>query len=300
MRSRPLPLIFLATLHIAVPVFNTAFSALLMKESYGTYLQTLVRESSFWALFCAFALYPIAGAAILAIKEWSYGLYTLSMGIGFYHTVNSYQLMGQTTAIAIFVAANLISLALVTYFLLPLIRRSYFDRHIHWWQAKPRYQIELPAIMKGSFGECRCMIRDLSEGGVFIKFAKRLDPAEIPEISFSIFDQLVRVDCSIIYRRAKGITGYGMQFRHTPQTKHQIKRIIRGIRLMGVQTAFGRTDWTDGFKNWATTLIKPKKGFLQEALAPEYNLRAVPKPETKTEPESKHQLDTETEHSAAA
>ena len=138
MKRRPWPIILLAIFHVIAPLGNILVNSYLAKVSLSVYLQVLTAPENLKTLL-VFVLVPLAGAVLIYIcKKWSYILYIVLMTIPFGYSLLSYlknATFGMTVALVVFYFVNML---VIGYFLLPAVRRLYFDPRMRWWETKPR------------------------------------------------------------------------------------------------------------------------------------------------------------------
>ena len=242
-----------------------------MHISYGQYLHTLLRHGTVLDLASVFLLYPIAGFAIYSVKNWSYPVYLAVMASTFYFNFQDWRHYPGVFTLPIFLGTLFLNIALVSYFLLPAVRTTYFNRRLRWWESKPRYEVHIPAILeapsqdgKAHGKHLKCTVSNLSEGGAFVNCRKNLEVGTVVQLHFSIFDRPVTADAKICHRRWQGVRGYGLEFQHSPDSRVQLQRIAKGLRLIGIQTRAAEGNWGESLTRWAATLFKTGKGLVPE------------------------------------
>ena len=264
MRTKPWPIIVLAILYVLGPFFNTFAGALVMPLPYFEYVQALVKHGTWWDLVTVVGLYPLAGFAIFSVKEWSYPVYLIIMAIASWANFQDYRHFSSVFTLQLFIATTVLNVGLVSYFLLPAVRAAYFNKRLRWWESKPRYEIAVPAVLERDGFRTKCTIANISEGGVFLKCGKKLEQNEVVQLQFTVFSRPVDVQGKVVYRLWKGIRGYGVEFIHTDETKQQIIRLTKGLRLMGMQTRSNAPDWKTSFAQWIVNLVTSGRGWVPE------------------------------------
>ncbi|HLD99962.1 MAG TPA: PilZ domain-containing protein [Bdellovibrionota bacterium] len=263
MKARPWPIIVLTILYLLGPVFSILVASYLMHMSPIKYLFLWLPRASYWSALSTFCLYPIAGVAIYLMKPWSYALFITITALTTYQDYAAWRAHPAVMGFPVLFGLTLINVAIVAYFALPSVRTPFFNRRLRWWESKPRYRMEIPAVLESDRGQTKCSLMNLSLGGGFIKSAKTLDTTAKSKLRFAIFNQTILVEARPVYRRARGTRGYGLEFVHTPESKQTIGRIMQGLALAGVKQSEQQNVWAS-FKDWVTALFRTGRGLVPE------------------------------------
>lgn len=190
MKKRPWQILLLAAMHALSPISAFFIGAWRMDLSPWAYSLFLRSEDS-WTLVQHFALYPLGGLAIYSMKRWSYLVFLSVMAWSFW----KHSQMGLPVIRLALVYS--INLGLVTYFMIPAVRRAYFDSRIKWWESQTRYEFSVPAIVRGSDGQDHPIaLLDFSQGGVFARWDSEKSAPEAQtrlRIEVSLGGDLLRV-----------------------------------------------------------------------------------------------------------
>lgn len=266
MRNRPWPLILIALLHVIAPVMNLLVSAWISRMPLGTYTRQLMSTESTPELIAFFALLPIAGAAIYAIKSWSYPVFLLSVGFTFYTNFKSYQASPHLFNLPMLISTYLVNIGLVSYFLIPAVRTTYFDRSLRWWESKPRFRVRFPATIGQGQGETleiqKCRIMNLSEGGAFVVVGRDLNPHQEVTLTFTFLEQEFSFHARIAHQDSQGRKGYGLQFVRQPSNLRLAKKLLKVLHIMGPSARERSQATLAGFRNWAYELVTTGKGLV--------------------------------------
>ncbi|MCB0412990.1 MAG: PilZ domain-containing protein [Bdellovibrionales bacterium] len=270
MRTRPWPIILLAIFQFASPFVSLALNAYLDSIPLGIYLKLFFQKSSTLNLIEHFALLPIAGVATFMVKKWSYPvillihLFIISRNTVIWFT--SYQ---DKWGYGLFFLISAINLILITYYLLPAVRRIYFDERLRWWQSLPRYKVSIPAQIDKDGQPVLCYIRDLSEGGAFIQVDSDLKIDDSITILFNVFSKDVSLEGKVVHVRNGDTKGIGIQFEKNKSQSVESRNIILALKLLGCELTSFKEPLMPSFISWLANLkrgqglipqLPPKKG----------------------------------------
>jgi len=252
MKIRPWPIVILAVIQILMPIFSICVNSLITGIDPVTYTKLFVHTQSFWNLIDFFALYPLAGISIYLMKKWSYPVFLGVMAWTFYRNIivweRDYQ--GHLT-IWIILGISFINLAYTTYYLLPAVRRIYFDKTLRWWESKPRFIISVESLFTVNEKEHPCRILDLSEGGVFFSTDADISEDDKVEIQIPILGQAILTSGKIVHRRRHGQSnGYGFEFEYDRHRQRALRHLILTLSDMGCDLRNKRIDLSESFKSW--------------------------------------------------
>lgn len=266
MLARPWPIVILAVLHILGPIGNLFLSAWVQKLPVNEYFFTLIHTSSAWGLIDFFVLLPLAGIALYLCKKWSYPVFLIIAGTTVYSNFQTYQQFSELFTFGMFLATFFLDAVFVGYFLIPAVRAPYVDPRLRWWESKPRFVVRIRTLIFIGQNKFNGVIMDISQGGVFIKTPRTLDSQEPVRLLFSIFGKEFNVNGQIVYRRQGQMPGFGIRFLHTTKTKRAIKRFVKGLESMGINT---RThfDWKSDLITWVADFVTTGKGLIPKVPA---------------------------------
>lgn len=278
MRHRPWPLVILAITQALAPITNVILSASLQKLSLAKYLQLFFQTKSWYEIVTFFGLFPLAGYALWAMKKWSYPVFLIVAGWTFFRNYQTWYYYPSVFSLPLLIFAYMVNLGLVSYFLIPAVRAVYFNPKLRWWEAKPRYELRLSGDLQGSFGSAKCTVVNVSEGGVFIETAQKLNKEEDVFVTFSFYALNFHSKAKVVHQARPETNGYGVQFTDMDDfALRNVRRMVKALQLLGVQERSGRVAWYEDLSQWATKLFTTGKGLLPD----------VPKHQIKADPEKK-------------
>ena len=268
MEYKPWPLIILAFFHFIEPLTKISFYSAYFSVNPVDVVLIEYQASSTLQFFEYFFLFPIAGIAIFAVKKWSFPVFliieawVLITNIPYF---NELYLTSQFLLLGFFILFGILNITVVSYLLLPAVRIAYLDPRIRWWEAKPRYSVDI---------ECKVndkpigRIKNLSESGVFISTHEDLPIDSIIKLEYTLetVDSNAIKICTqahIIHKfTINSSEGYGIQYTDLPHsTKHFIHSKIKYLEKAGYDRRPPRRHITDLF-NWLAKLIKTGEGLL--------------------------------------
>ncbi|MEW6055701.1 MAG: PilZ domain-containing protein, partial [Bdellovibrionota bacterium] len=158
-----------------------------------------------------------------------------------------------------------VNIVFVSYFLLGAVRAPYFNPRLRWWESKPRYLVQLKAVVSSSTLNQKCTILDISEGGAFIKTAMPLLLGDVVRLDISFLDRTLSVVGHVVHCGRSEVKGYGVQFLNGGHAaKKAIRKLIETFAVIGLETRPRRPDWVRDFFGWAMRLLTTGQGFLPE------------------------------------
>lgn len=230
MQYRPIQLIILAILHLLEPIGKIIMYAFLARISPW---QVIVREVSLGtplSIFEFFFLFPIIGACLYFVKRWTLiAFLALETWVLFANRVSFILLYenGHHFFLFMVILFAFLNIGVCIYLLLPAIRACYLDPKIRWWEACPRYTLNIDCMINKQKGK----IINLSYTGVFINIENtKLDVEQNEE-----FDIQFSLGCSEFSLKAKaihhmtiaGVEGTGaMLYKLTLKDKFNLKKEI--------------------------------------------------------------------------
>jgi hypothetical protein len=254
----------LALFQILTPVFTVLFNAAALHVSPSFVLGWILNRPGL-EVFESLALMPIAGLAILRMRRWSYLVFCLAMLWSIAANLRHWQYASSNYSALSIATVYLFQLGLAVYFLLPAVRRTYFDPTVRWWESKPRYELKVPARL----GEHDGTILNVSEGGVFVETRDRLPMGQKLTLQFDILGQSFGIVAAVVHERESreggGALHYGLRFEHTQETERRFRNLTRGLQLLGFQDRSKRLPGFQSFREWFSTLLKTGRGLTPEA-----------------------------------
>ena len=229
MRNRPWPLILLAFIQFVTPVLNVFLNSWALKV-HPSLIVTWWLERPAVEIFESFALMPIAGIAIYRMKRWSYVVFFVALFWNLLSNLKYLDFAFSNLPTLFSLLYALVNILLVSYFLLPTVRRTYFDRSIRWWESKPRFDVATPLQLTKDGHSVEGSILNLSEGGMLIKSSATLERNASYELEFQILSKVFRVKGQIVHLQDSLA---GVQFLHTAESDREFRKLVRGLDLIG-------------------------------------------------------------------
>jgi len=266
MPYRPLALIVLGVLHILEPVGKILYYKIFLSHLSDNLISNIFKLP-FWELFTWLALFPIAGIAILAVKNWSLPVFLAVEAYVLASNYSVFKLMylnGHFIDLAVLLGFTLLNILVVSFILVPAVRIYYTDPKLRWWEAHPRYNVKLECELEG-FGESH--IHDMSKSGVFVS---NIDGGpsvgDIVPIKFTENDDEYKLNGKVIAFFKKGdIDGIGIQFFANSRDKvKDIKKLIKKWERSGVNRRPKRRDYLSELKNLPVKFMKPIKDLVSQ------------------------------------
>lgn len=264
MKTKPWPLIVIAILHLLSPVGNIIVNSYLANVSINRYIQALFSEDELFRT-AIFLLIPILGGALIyQCKRWSYNLYLIIMTIPFIYSYLSWE-SKPTLQLGVFLGlAYLVNLFVVGYFILPQVRKVYFDPRLRWWETKPRFSTEFSSVIKWMDESFNGNIKNISEGGLFIETNKKINTnarifLECEKFGFNLFGEVMY--CKPLNNNY----GYGISLNLKDDELKNLKQVLNSLSANGSLSSSRAPNKEDSFRYWLTNLILNKKGFLPQS-----------------------------------
>lgn len=265
MQYRPLPLIILGILHILEPVGKILYYKIFLNDLSSKFLANLF-NLPFLETFTWFALFPIAGVAILAVKSWSLPVFLLVETYVIISNMPLFKLMfkkGLYLQLSGFVLFTLLNILVVIFVLVPAVRVYYMDPKLRWWEAFPRYSVNLKALLEG-FGET--IIHDMSKSGIFVEAQDGIKEGDIIPVEFTANDQEFKLSGKVVAFFQKGdIKGMGIQFFGLELAeKRKLAKLIKAWDKEGIPRRPAKRNYIVETKTWFKRLFTTGKGLVPE------------------------------------
>lgn len=268
MKTRPWPLVVLAGLQILSPVGTVLINSWALGVA-PHYVIGFLLEAKPLRVFESLALMPIAGIAIYLMKPWSYAIFAGAMLWSLGANLSNWSYATQSFSAVGLVLLYLFQFALAFYFLLPSVRRTYFDASMRWWEAKRRYLLAVPVTVTRGAERISAQGLNLSEGGMLIRMPG-VSPAkgERLGLSFSVAGVEFQVEGEAVYSKssADGASEDGIRFLLDEHSGPRFQRLARALELLGVPSRDAETQrpWYLSLGDWALRLVRTGKGWAPE------------------------------------
>ncbi len=193
-------------------------------------IEGVINNIEFWALF------PLAGYALVSIKSWSFFFF---IGLQIYSVYNyiTYEKFtwpyGTETP---HISSGLLlffNMALVLYFIVPANRRPYWNKTRRLWRNTSRYATSLQTKFKSNGKTICTTITNISETGAYFITTHRLPVGHKMELSLPIEGEEKKIEA--IIRRIQetpneSYFGYGVEFSGiTKKDKKLLKSFVKEL-----------------------------------------------------------------------
>ena len=147
MKNKPLLFIILGIIHLVEPIFKLLYFKATTHFPMHLIIENISQMSGAREVFEFWFLFPIGGIALLGIKKWSYSIFVSVQAYSIFTHLNyesyTWPYVSSTPQwpSLVILACNL---AMILYFLLPEIRKPFFDKDMRWWEHRERYTLRVP------------------------------------------------------------------------------------------------------------------------------------------------------------
>jgi hypothetical protein len=259
MKRRPWPLIILALFHCLSPFGNKISNALWSSLPVWTYLRVSYQWPNIEKNWPEFVFPVIAGIAIYLCRRWSFYIYLTAMLSLFVSSYIGYQGRGYSVILEL-IAVYSINLLLVGYFLIPSVRRVYFNPRLRWWETARRYRAEMDAVIVCQSERFTGFVNNISKSGLFMKSAIVPPDKETVKIEFSFKNTKYHFSGTVIRHSDQQLVGFGIQFDHTLVSAKAAKALVQSLEDDGRLIESRLPSKDEGFWNWLKTLARTGQG----------------------------------------
>jgi hypothetical protein len=258
MKRKPWILIVLAILHFIAPFGTMALNAHWAGRDFFYHLELFFQPFNFIHEWPHLILPWVAAAAIWSCRKWSFYLYIICiLGLCFVSFNNYYQ--GNTAINPTRLSALYIfNLVVVAYFLLPAVRKVYFDPRMRWWETSPRYFINVDSQFFTSTVQGTGFIENISESGLLIKSENLPADKELISVDFKFDETGLSLKGRVIHHQHLNNMGFGIKFIHDLSTKRKLKSLIQVLNKKGLLDPKRMPGQEDRFTAWISDLLHGK------------------------------------------
>lgn len=259
MKQRPWPIIILTAFHVVAPVGNILINAWVSKINLFYYLRVIAAPENRLVLLI-FTVVPLVGALLIYIcKKWSYWAYIVLMTIPFGYSLMSYLKSATFTMTIALVVFYIINMLVIGYFLLPAVRRLYFDPRMRWWETKPRYKADFQCQVDYKGAQHWVEIKNISQGGAFLETPSDLEDGTMLKIFFKDPQGVLHLEGEIVYKRQQAPTGYGFKFTKESSKEPRLKELLNKLAADGTLIQGRLPGPEDSFVGWLKSLFPSAK-----------------------------------------
>ncbi len=260
MERRPWILVFIAVFNLIAPFVNVLGSYFSSQVPFKIFLQAVLVPANIIPFAFIFIPSFIAAYAIWVSKKWSYFVFLCCMLVLVVRNGYLY-FIGQNISFTDFLIASFINTFLVSYFLIPNVRKIYFNPRLRWWETKTRYSKNVNIILNINNESVGTSFSDISEGGIFIVSPQNIALNSVVPISFIDEGISFELQGEVVYKRPDD-SGYGIKFVNVSSAqKKKIKQYIHILNKNNVPSAREIRPWQEDLFGWLRDL-KQFKGLL--------------------------------------
>ena len=239
------------------------FNAWALDVGAGYILSWMFQGSPLKVLESVF-LMPIAGVAIYLMKPWSYAVFLVAMGWSLVANIASFR-YAQSAQISLpmLLVVYGVQLGLAIYFMLPSVRRTYFDSRVRWWEAQRRLLFQTSFMGQLAGQGLTGKILNISAGGALLGMLNRdLKKGDTMILRFEVNGVPFETPAEAVYVSPAGV---GVRFGLTQDSAPKFVRMVKGLELIGVpfRDQEVATPWQQ-VASWAARFVKTGKGLTPE------------------------------------
>lgn len=238
MKSRPLLILIMGTLHLLEPVLKIFYFKTKTHFDVLTILSnvTYVEVSSVKGLIDFWLIFPLAGLALLSVKKWAWHFF---VAIQFYSIIThlTYERFAWPYFAEVPFYSSVILLVmnilLIVYISLPEVKMLFFEKTNRWWETRTRYAFTLPITLwytNPEKLEQACLL-NISDTGALIRFNRDIELKEFVNLNISFQDVQVQVKALVVRDDFRsGQKAYGVKFVYdTPVAlnKFKVKKLVK-------------------------------------------------------------------------
>lgn len=265
MNYKPWPFLLLSFFHFIEPVNKIIYYSVIYQIAPWRAMALQWQNGNLWDQFAFYLLFPIAGFALYKVKSWSiYVFLTVQVIVVFYNFAyfRDLWMTEQYFQLLTFTLFGFLNCIVSTYFLLPSVRKYYFDNKLRWWESSPRYQVEWTCLIND---EIEGNILNISESGVFLEGCS--DKIAIDRIfTIKIHYNLLPIELNaraVHHFAINKKEGTGMQFCYLKSEQSKmIKECITYLEKNNYPRKPLRRDNVNEFKRWVSSMLSSGDGFI--------------------------------------
>lgn len=220
MKNRPLIFNILCVIMLLEPLLKIITFKLSTGFAWDVVFNNIMQLEGAKNFFEFWLLFPLGAVALIKIRKWSYALF---IAVQLYSLITillyrsyTWPYLSKTPLLSTIIVLGL-NISLIIYFLLPDIRRPFFDKKERWWEPKTRFKCQIAAVV--NFGEAHpiynCTIHNISQTGLFLSGPAELMQKNLITIDFKLLDENFSLQAEIISRhKTDEIDGHGVKFKY--------------------------------------------------------------------------------------
>jgi hypothetical protein len=237
MKNKPLIFIILGIIHLIEPLFKLIYFKATTRFPMTTILENVTQMSGAREVFEFWFLFPIGGLALLGIKKWSYPVFVSVQAYSIFTHLSyesyTWPYVSSTPQWPSLVILSC-NITMIIYFLLPEIRKPFFDKDMRWWEHRERYTLRVPcsfsSYQNNSLQDAE--ILNISLSGAFVSIDNNLfKQGDRLTINLTFIDENISLRARVVsihsFDSAKGV---GVMFEYeTIWEQLEMSKVIKKI-----------------------------------------------------------------------
>lgn len=218
--DKPVSLYLLAFFLFIEPIIKVFYLKLQTGFEWEILARTIFSIEGFVSTFEFWALFPLAGYALISVRSWSFfvfiALQVYSLISYFTYEQFTWPYVAETPHLS---ASFLLvfNTAIVLYFSVPANRRPYWNKARRLWRNTSRYTTSLQTQFKLGTDKVTTTVTNISESGAYFTTTKSLPIGHKMQIEIPIHGKVKSIDA--VVRRAQETAhenyfGYGIEFSY--------------------------------------------------------------------------------------
>lgn len=237
MKHKPLVFIVLGLLHFCEPVFKVLYFKLSTGLEFETIMSNIFQMGGVFKLIEFWLLFPLAGMALWSVKKWGYPLFvSIQVYSVWQHLTYDSYTWPYVTKNPHFFSLIILSfnVMVILYFLLPDVRRPFFDKEMRWWEHRMRYNLPIPACFtKGDPDKIfDAEILNISHSGAFMAYNSwNIEVGDLIRVVVSYAGESLELESHVVSRhKFRDTEGVGIKFNYQNiWEKLAMARIIKQV-----------------------------------------------------------------------
>lgn len=237
MKQKPLIFLVLGVLHFSEPLFKVLYFKISTGLNFETIMSNIFQMGGALKLAEFWLLFPLAGLALWSVKRWAYPLFVSIQVYSLWHhlTYESYT-WPYVTKNPHFYGLIILSfnVMVILYFLLPDVRRPFFEKEMRWWEHRMRYNFHIPVhFTKGDPSKLYdTKILNLSQSGAFMAYtARTIEVGDLIRVFITFGSESLELESHVVSRHTfQGHEGVGLKFNYQSiWEKLSMSRLIKQV-----------------------------------------------------------------------
>lgn len=216
MKQKPLLFTILMILCLIEPLIKIFYFKALTHFELPVIMANLMARTSIKEIFDFWLVFPLAGLALVKIRNWSYFVFLalLSYVIYSFVTYEAYTWpYNSATPFFYNQVVVVFSVLILVAFLIPQVRRPFFDKRVRWWEPKTRYIVNINCRVQGKNVVFPSEILDISKTGAFLRESSYFNIGDELAIEFKYLGMNFNLPVQVISQHvSRGQAGVGVRF----------------------------------------------------------------------------------------